>query len=468
MQGKILIVDAIATNRIVLKVKLASAFYQVLQADTLAQAVEIARAEAPNLIVSALSLPDGGGAAALCQQLRNDPITQYLPVLAIGCNPDAQDRIAALKAGVQDVLGKPVDVTLLLGRVRSLIRAHNASDEWRLREDTSAAFGLADPKAEFDQAGHYMLVSPDGAGRVQQWRTSLRPLLHAQVSLSKGGDLLRNVQANTVPDVFVLVPPADPTEAAVSLRLISTLRAHAVTRHAGILVLQTAPDPALAAQALDLGADDLMTEGFDACELTLRLKSLRRRVQMDANLRATYRSGLKEAIHDPLTGLHNRRYAMPHLSRISSHAIATGKPYAVMVADLDHFKQINDVYGHASGDAVLIEVAQRLRGALRSADMVARIGGEEFLIAMPGTTPQDARATAVRICNDIGRAPFNVPGHNTPVHVTVSIGMAIGGDPSELNHKDGVGAMLLDQADKALYSAKMRGRNRVTLSRPAA
>ena len=200
----------------------------------------------------------------------------------------------------------------------------------------------------------------------------------------------------------------------------------------------------------------------------MRIKALHKRLRTDAHVRATYRTGLNAAILDPLTGLHNRRYAMPHLGQISNHAIATSKPFAVMVADLDHFKQINDAYGHASGDAVLIEVAKRLRAALRCSDMVARIGGEEFLIAMPNTTPQEASAAAVRICNDIGSQPFEVPGSAKPVQVTVSIGMAIGGDASEAAAKDGVGALLLDRADKALYSAKVCGRNRVTLSRPAA
>ena len=149
MQGKILIVDAIATNRIVLKVKLASAFYQVMQADTVAQAREIACRDAPDLIICAASLPGDEGAADLCEALKNDPLAQHIPVLAIDTAPTAQDRSALLRAGVRDVLGKPVDVTLLLGRVRSLIRAYNTSAEWRMHEDTSAVFGLADRVAEF-------------------------------------------------------------------------------------------------------------------------------------------------------------------------------------------------------------------------------------------------------------------------------------------------------------------------------
>ena len=161
---------------------------------------------------------------------------------------------------------------------------------------------------------------------------------------------------------------------------------------------------------------------------------------------------------------------MPHLSQLAANAAATGHPLAVMVADLDYFKQVNDDYGHAAGDAVLVEVAKRLRKGMRPSDIVARIGGEEFLIVLPGTTPERAREMALRLCEQVGRMPFKVPGHETPIPVTISIGLALGGNDQIQPRPKTIqaGADLLDQADKALYSAKMRGRNRVTLSRPAA
>jgi two-component system cell cycle response regulator len=188
-------------------------------------------------------------------------------------------------------------------------------------------------------------------------------------------------------------------------------------------------------------------------------------------LRATVRTGLKAAVSDPLTGLHNRRYAMPHLARVAEHAAATGRSFAVMVADLDHFKQINDLYGHSAGDAVLVEAARRLRENLRGVDLVARIGGEEFLIVMPATPLSEARIAASRLCRKIGSEGFVVPGVKYPIEVTVSIGVTMGG----MHNLKGVGTgsqdanTLLDAADKALYEAKMHGRNQVNMAtRPAA
>jgi two-component system cell cycle response regulator len=465
--GKILIVDAIATNRIVLKVKLASAFYEVLQAGSVAQAVSSARQNAPDLVISAMSLPEGDGAPAISAALRADRQTQDIAVLGIAAKSTKVQRIAAFEAGVVDVLSKPVEDVWLLGRVRSLIRARNATAEWRLREDTSTALGMAEPVTEFAQQPNVMMVSHDAA-RAQGWRHALQPALRARISLSQGGDILRNGEDGAVPDAFVLFHTGDAPDGACVLPLISTLRSNAATRHTTVLVVQTQANGALAAQALDLGADDVMIDGFAPTELSLRLKALMLRKRKDALLRDTYRTSMTASMHDPLTGLHNRRYAMPHLSQIGAHAQGTGLPFAVMVADLDHFKRINDLYGHASGDAVLVEVAARLRKALRKVDLVARIGGEEFLIVMPATSPEQARDVAVRICSDISGQKFDVPGAPAPIQVTISIGMAISEAPEGFDPKDVACATLLDQADKALYSAKLRGRNRVNLGRPAA
>lgn len=472
MQGTILIVDAIATNRIVLKVKLATAFYDVLQAGTMADALAQARQRAPDLILSALDLPDGG-AGALCAALHANPQTDNVPVIAIAAHADNPARMAALKEGVQDVLRKPVDDTLLLGRVRSVIRAHNAAAEWQVRDDTTRALGLglAETEEHFAPRGHCIMVGPDAA-HLQKWAAQLRPVLRARLTLAPTASVMRTAAQEAEADVFVLALPDDTTAALDQLRLIAELRAHAATRHAGVLVLQTSPDPTLGAQALDLGADDLMSEGFDAAELALRFRALLRSKRMQAQLRASVRTGLQAAVFDSLTGLHNRRYAMPHLKHLADHATSTGRPFAVLAADLDHFKQVNDFYGHASGDAVLVEVAERLRACLRRTDMISRIGGEEFLVVMPATTLNEARRAAMRICDAISSRRFEVPGSADPIAVTISIGMAFA-DPTKkaaraLDQEAETGESLLNRADKALYAAKGQGRNQVTLGRPAA
>ncbi|WP_259650458.1 MULTISPECIES: diguanylate cyclase [Roseobacter] len=468
MQGKILIVDAISTNRIVLKVKLASAFYEVLQASTADEACVAALRHAPDLIISAMALPDGD-AADLCGRLNRNPQTRSIPMMVVACRPDTQSRLAALEAGVQDVMVKPIDDTLLLARVRSLIRAHNTAAEWQMRDDTSRALGFAEDSTDFGPAGRTVMVC-SGLKTAQSWIQQLRPHLRSSLTQASPETALRDLTPGRIPDVFILVLDDGDKVSGEILRLLAAVRATAITRHAGILVIQPRPDPGLGAYALDLGADDLMTDGFDKEELVLRIKALMRRKRIADQLRATVRTGLKAAVSDPLTGLHNRRYALPHLSRVAEHSAATGRSFAVMVADLDHFKQINDVYGHASGDAVLVEAARRLRENLRGVDLLARIGGEEFLIVMPATPFSEARVSASRLCRKIGGQGFKIPGSNELVQVTISIGVTMGG----VRKMRGVQGPapdaneLLDAADKALYEAKLQGRNQVNLARPAA
>jgi two-component system cell cycle response regulator len=468
VQGKILIVDPISTNRIVLKVKLASAFYEILQASTADEACVVALRHAPDLVISAMALPDCD-AADLAKRLHGNRQTRTIPIMGIGSRPCADKRLAALEAGVQDVMLKPVDDTLLLARVRSLIRAHNTAVEWQMRDDTSRALGFAEDQAEFGPAGRAIVVGADSE-RAGQWMEQIRPALRCSLSYAPPDTALRDLSPGRVPDGFIMILDDDDKHSSDILRLLAAIRATAITRHAGILVIQPAPDPGLGAYALDLGADDLMTDGFEAVEFSLRVKALLRRKRIADQLRATVRTGLKAAVSDPLTGLHNRRYAMPHLSRVAEHAAATGRSFAVMVADLDHFKRINDLYGHASGDAVLIEAARRLRENLRSVDLLARIGGEEFLIVMPATPLSEARIAARRLCRKIGGEGFKVPGSKARIDVTISIGVTMGGMRGLRSaSKEAIDAnALLDSADKALYEAKVQGRNQVNLYRPAA
>jgi two-component system cell cycle response regulator len=221
----------------------------------------------------------------------------------------------------------------------------------------------------------------------------------------------------------------------------------------------------LAAMALDLGASDLIEAGADASEVALRLRiQCSRKYQAD-RLRDSLESRLRLAMVDPLTGLHNRRYAMAHLGRIAERATLSGQSFAVMILDLDRFKSINDTHGHAAGDAVLIEVAARLGEVLRPSDLLARIGGEEFLVVLPEADLARASTVAERLRRIIGETPVPLPHDGKAIPVTSSIGLAIGNAPTTAGL--GVDA-LMHSADMALLYAKQDGRNQVIVGQHAA
>ena len=218
--------------------------------------------------------------------------------------------------------------------------------------------------------------------------------------------------------------------------------------------------------ALDLGASDLLTLPLDAEETALRITLHLTRKRRADQLRRAVSTGLRLAVTDPLTGLYNRRYALAHLDRIAARAMEQGRRYAVMVLDLDRFKSVNDTFGHAAGDAVLETVAARLRENLRPSDLIARIGGEEFLVALPDATLGTARLAAERLCRVVGDTPVLLPDGRGTVTVTISVGLALGPSPSS-GLDDSPAREALTRADAALLGAKADGRNQVTIASAA-
>ncbi len=465
MSGHILIVDSVATNRIVLKVKLDAAQYRVDACASIADAQRAIAAEPPDLILVEFS-PPTDQARTFCIALRAAPATAGVPIVATGHFDSAADRLAALAAGADDILVKPIADNLLQARIRSLLRARHADSELRLREDTRRALGFAETGVDFIKTGAITVVSDQAAS--DPLNLSLAKASGLRVAVLGPDAALERPVAGPVPDVFVIraaIPGQRPDMARV-FRLIADLRSRAETRHAAQLVIApAAATPEVAAMALDLGANDVVSEDASIAEIALRTKMLLRRKANLDRLRDTVQSGLQAAVTDPLTGLYNRRYAMPHLAAMAERAQSAGRDFALMVLDIDHFKTINDRFGHAVGDKVLVGVTQRLRDNLRAVDLIARIGGEEFLVAMPDTSIAQARGAAERLRGLVEDAPFMSGESGPPIKVTLSIGVAMGG----LSAKGPADVMdIMQRADAALYAAKSAGRNMVTMSQSAA
>lgn len=203
-------------------------------------------------------------------------------------------------------------------------------------------------------------------------------------------------------------------------------------------------------KGMEAGADDFLSKPFHAEELRARLRAGIRILELEESLRV-------QATHDSLTGLWNRAATLDLLRRELSRAKRLGTPVSVVMADIDHFKRINDTHGHLAGDVVLREVARRISSSVRDYDVTGRFGGEEFLIVFPSCTAQTAVKQAERLRARVLKDPVETP--EGPVSVTLSLGVAAseavtGVDPDSL----------LRAADTALYQAKGQGRNRVEVA----
>jgi len=459
MTGRILIVDTVPTNRIVMKVKMLAAQFAVDACGSRQEAEAIIARNRPDLILINLSdqVEDRHG---FCRDLKAAPDTASIAIISIGVADTARARFAALDAGADDVLPRPIEDALLLARIRSLLRVRHARQELMLRDSTSRALGFDEARTNFTHEGRIAWVS-DAVGPRHKVAETLKAAVALPVQHFRLDCILSKTSVSPAPDLFVIDGTRITDQGRGLFRLVSDLRCRAETRVAALLVVLPDDNPEIAALLLDLGADDAVASSISPEELGLRAKSLMRQKLLHDALRSTVRNGLTAAVTDSLTGLYNRRYVEPYLAQIAEQARNSQHEFAVMMLDIDHFKLINDTYGHDTGDMVLVEIAQRLRENLRAIDLVARVGGEEFLIAMPRTESGQAHAAADRIRKLISGQPFQIGPKHAPLKVTASVGVATGGltplDKSQI-------ATMCSWADAALYAAKSAGRNTVAMS----
>jgi diguanylate cyclase (GGDEF)-like protein len=207
---------------------------------------------------------------------------------------------------------------------------------------------------------------------------------------------------------------------------------------------------------LEAGADDYLTKPFDQSELRARLRVGNRILALQADLIESREKLRFQATHDGLTGLWNRSSVLDMLRREMGRANRSEGFTGLLMLDLDHFKKVNDTYGHLAGDVVLKETAERIASVVRPYDFVGRYGGEEFLVVLPGCDIGQSSQTAERICAAVAEASVLVDG--CEVRITVSIGVTACAANTLLEDK------LLAKADAALYEAKGAGRNCISVS----
>ena len=206
-------------------------------------------------------------------------------------------------------------------------------------------------------------------------------------------------------------------------------------------------------EGIEAGADEYLTKPFETHELKAHLHAGKRILDLQEALIRAREELRVQATHDPLTGLSNHAEILDRLRVEVERARRQAIPLGVVMADLDHFKHINDTHGHPAGDAVLREVARRMRTVVRPYDSVGRYGGEEFMVVVPGCNSAGALLQAERLRMSIRGEPITLAEGS--IHATLSLGVATTGDAGASDWES-----LLRSADAALYRAKAGGRDR--------
>ncbi len=312
-----------------------------------------------------------------------------------------------------------------------------------------STLGLANPASGLDTV---LIAEDDPVFRhlLESW---LRRWNYRVVAVNNGLEAWKILQEKNSPHMAILdwvMPGMD------GIDLCRKIREGESGPYRYVVLLTSKDEKHDVVAGLDAGADDYLTKPFDVKELRARVRAGQRILELQEALLRSQQALQFEAEHDPLTSLWNRGAIFKVMEREARRSHRTGEELGIIMADLDHFKDINDTHGHLTGDMVVQETGRRLGASVRSYDWVGRYGGEEFLIIVPGCDSARLAATGERLRRAISDRPFGNPPFEIAVTLSVGCVVAQPGKQNTFNCES-----LLRAADEALYAAKANGRNRI-------
>lgn len=451
MTARILIVDDVEANAHILSVVASDQYYAVLTAASGAEAIKLAQSWQPDVIVLDVMMPELDGYET-CRRLKADDRTMHIPVVMVTALDGTAEKLRGLECGADDFLTRPIDTETFLARIKGLVRLKQLFDEWRARHETTRALGLvSEPLGRVEVNGARALI-------VDDW-----DLGAASVGNALAEDGVLAVRASNEEEAIAISAGQELSLIVINLsmrgfeplRLASRLRANVASRDIPLLLIAEVDHRDLVLRGFDLGVNDWISRPFNPNEFRVRARNQIRRKLYQDRLRSALDGALKMALTDPLTGLYNRRYFIRHMEGVLGTKQATN--VALLMIDVDSFKIVNDQFGHQAGDTALELLGERLRLEVRPVDLVARLGGEEFAVVMVGAGFDEVAATAERMRSNLAAREFNPTGESA-FPLTISIGGVVA-SVCDLSLD-----ALMQAADRALYLAKARGRNRVEIT----
>ncbi|HEY8038613.1 MAG TPA: diguanylate cyclase [Polyangiaceae bacterium] len=454
----VFVVDDSPSVRALLAGRLRAGGHRVLELPDAETAAERATADPPGVVVTDLMMPGLSG-VQLCRLLRGDPATAHVPVVLLTASGDKRSRFWARSAGAAAYVGKDRldDAVMLVNELGALApspslpppapRSHGGT----LHERISSI--LDEALFESVLAGEVRALA---SGDIVRLAAGLAALL---------ADVLTYRWVAVAParphaPVLVHGSPTEREPCEQAVRAALALPAGREVQFVSDANAVCAPGPPptslpVAFAGAEAGRMVVAPTGRGLSPADERLLALvAAELGGPLQMAALYEDARRLATTDTVTELLNRRAFLEALDRERARSDRHDLPLSLLMLDLDSFKQVNDTFGHAAGDVVLHGVARALVGTARRSDLIARWGGEEFVVALPQTGPAGARIAALRIRQAIGSARHVLPGLAEPIAVTASIGVASADAPWSSER-------LVAAADEAMYLAKARGRNRV-------
>lgn len=451
MSARVLVVDDILPNVKLLEAKLSSEYYDVLTATSGEEALQKVEVDSPDIVLLDVMMPGMDG-FEVCKKIKENPAHAHIPVVMVTALTENEEKVRGLEAGADDFLSKPVNDTALMARVRSLVRLKMTVDEWRARETTASQLGATEQQTSVMNEpveNARILIVEDQEFETDKMADTLEKDNDNVIPVDNGATAMEYVSQYDF-DLLIISLNLKNED---GLRLCSHLRSNEKTRSTPILMIATEDKMDKIAHGLEIGAHDYIMRPIDRNEFLARARTQIRRKRFQERLRANYEDSLSMALTDSLTGLYNRRYMEVHVQKLVQKSQENKKNFCALILDIDHFKEVNDTHGHGVGDEILKAFGQRLQDNLRSFDLVARLGGEEFVAILPDTTDDMAMFIAERLRRSVHEPPFKCGTDSGELQISTSIGGAII-EPGPHTVPE-----ILERADKVLYDAKETGRN---------
>jgi two-component system cell cycle response regulator len=450
---KVLIVDDEPLNVKLLAGVLSSEQFETIPAYNGDEALQKVEAESPDLILLDIMMPGINGYEVI-RRLRSDSENRDIPVILVTALDGTDNKIMGLEAGADEFINKPVNQAELLARVKSLIRLKQYQDQLKAQTHSINSFTPETKEKKSSQKEinlpSILLVEED-----ERDAKLIQTYLYGEpcrIKLARSGEEAISCARQERIDVIlldILLPGMDGFE------VCRILKETEQTRNIQIIAVTSLLDLDSKVRGIELGADDYLVKPINMHELRTRVKALIKKKAYLDSLCCRYEVAVYAAITDKLTGLYNHGYFEHFFDLEIKRALRQETPVALLMIDVDDFKQYNDKLGHLAGDEILRELGKFFKTNIREIDLAARYGGEEFAVVLSNVGKKGAVKTAERIRQAILGHSFVRETSCSVKKLSVSIGVAV--YPGDADDARG----LTEKADRALYTAKREGKNRV-------
>jgi two-component system cell cycle response regulator len=449
MTAKILIVDDLKFNIDLLEEKLQIEFYEIHRAYNGQDAISKAISIKPDIILMDIMMPIMDGFCAT-KAIRKTPEISYIPIIIITALSSVEDKVNSFIYGADDHMNKPINYSLLKLRIKSLIRMISSIEDFILRAGIGENLQnlLCAPLLDVEIANSKILLIDDSE------------LIHSIYDKLERKNIIVDICKNPdqavqkcLKDNYSLIIINSEIVDCNAIDIAVKIRNQIKLKHIPILMIIDEYDEDTLIKNLEIGINDYFITPGETRELIVKSIAQVKKFHYIQNLKSTY---LKDANIDELTQLYNRRYLEIYFKSLIKQLQNNEKVSIICIIDIDNFKQLNDTWGHITGDEILKSIASILKNNIRSSDFIARIGGEEFIIILHHLTKLEVKSVIEKLSKNILETKFSDYSKIKTIKCTISAGIA------DINPGDTL-AEAVNRADRNLYKAKSSGKNTVII-----